>query len=99
MERSEHVAEWMRITDRKRQAEKEAVPAQLAPKLSQRGRENEGRPEGGINAASRELGIDRTEAQRAVKIDAIAPEAKAASETSQDVAQLAGAEDLAVVEI
>jgi hypothetical protein len=34
------------------------------------------RPQGGVNAAVRELGIDRTEAQRAVKIDSLAPEAK-----------------------
>ena len=32
----------------------------------------------GINAATRELGIDRTEAQRAVKIDGLTDEAKQA---------------------
>ncbi|MBS0641340.1 MAG: hypothetical protein JSS43_15810 [Proteobacteria bacterium] len=42
----------------------------------QRGR---GQPKGGINAAVRELGIDRTEAQRAVKIASLSDEAKAAA--------------------
>ncbi len=35
--------------------------------------------EKGIKAATRELGIDRTEAQRAVKIDSLTDEAKAAA--------------------
>jgi ParB family chromosome partitioning protein len=35
-----------------------------------------GRPEAGINAAARVLGIERTEAQRAVKIASLSPEAK-----------------------
>lgn len=65
VERAEHIAEWVRLTEAKRD---EAVSAHDAPKLSARGRGGEGRPEGGINAASRELGIDRTTAQRAVKI-------------------------------
>jgi len=72
-ERAEHIAEWIRLT-----AEKQS-PAQLAPVKSRR---EDGRGGGvgqGINAAVRELGIDRTEAQRAVKIDAIAPEAKEAA--------------------
>jgi len=38
-----------------------------------------GRPEGGINAASKELGVERTQAQRAVKIASITPEAKKAA--------------------
>ena len=65
-ERAEHIAEWVRITDR-------VVSAQVARKPKG------GRPEGGLSAAVRELGIDRTEAQRAVKIAAIAPEAKQAA--------------------
>jgi ParB family chromosome partitioning protein len=39
------------------------------------------RPPSGINAASRQLGIERTEARRAIKIDSIAPEAKDADWT------------------
>jgi ParB family chromosome partitioning protein len=65
-ERAEHIAEWVRLTDEK-------VKAQVAPldRPHDRGHANQG-----INAAVRELGIDRTEAQRAVKIASIAPDAK-----------------------
>ncbi|WP_192707102.1 hypothetical protein [Methylobacterium sp. OAE515] len=35
--------------------------------------------EGGVRAATRELGIERTEARRALKIDGIAPAAKEAA--------------------
>ena len=75
----------MRLTD-----QREGEKAQVAPKLSSRGRAGEGHPEGGINAAVRELGIDRTEAQRAVKIASLTPEAKAAArETGRDNNQTA----------
>ena len=46
---------------------------------SRKGRERARRPESGVNAAGRDLGMDRTEAQRSVKIAAIAPEAKEAA--------------------
>lgn len=52
-DRAEHIAEWVRLTEGKN---KGASCADI-----QRGR---GQPQGGINAAVRELGIDRTEAQR-----------------------------------
>jgi ParB family chromosome partitioning protein len=67
-ERADHIAEWVRLTEEKQSA-------QLAPKAPVGHR-----PQGGINAAVRELGIDRTEAQRAVKIAGITPEAKAAAD-------------------
>lgn len=66
LERDEQIAEWIRLTD-------EEKPAQLAPVSGGRGNE------GGINAASRELGIERTEAQRAVKVASITDEAKDAA--------------------
>lgn len=67
-ERAEHIAEWIRLMEQEK-------PAQLAP-VSTRGR-TEGRGNvGGINAATRELGINRTEAQRAIKIAELAPAAK-----------------------
>lgn len=71
-ERSEHIAEWVRLTG-------EGLKAQVAPLecTHDRGRENKG-----INAAVRDLGIDRTEAQRAVKIAALAPEAKEAARSA-----------------
>ena len=75
-ERADHIAEWVRLT-----AEKE-VSAQSAPKLP-------GRPQGGINAAVRELGIDRTEAQRAVKIASITPEAREAADAAGLMTQTA----------
>ena len=55
-ERSEHIAEWIRLTE-----EREQAKAQLAPLERPYDR---GRPNQGINAASRELGIERTEARR-----------------------------------
>ncbi|HQT43874.1 MAG TPA: hypothetical protein PLD79_07720 [Halothiobacillus sp.] len=54
--------------------------AQLAPKSkTENNPRGSGRQEGGINAATRELGIDRTEAQRSVKIAGLTPEAKQAA--------------------
>lgn len=66
LERAEHVAEWIRLTEKE-------VSAQVAPKPQG------GRPESGIRAAARELGIERTDAQRSIKIDSITPEAKEAA--------------------
>lgn len=60
-ERSEHIAEWVRLTEERNKL------AQVAPVPGNTG---------GINAATRELGIDCTEAQRAVKITALPPEVK-----------------------
>jgi ParB-like chromosome segregation protein Spo0J len=73
LERDTHITEWIALVD---QREAESVSAQVAPKLSARGRAGEGRPQVGINAASRELGIERTAAQRAVAVGKLAPEAK-----------------------
>ena len=53
LERSEHIAEWVRLTDEKNKV------AQLAPPAGGKQPRDKG-----INAAARELGIDRTEAQR-----------------------------------
>lgn len=69
-QRADQITEWVKLTDR--------VSAQVAPKL--------GRPESGFNKAARELGIDRTEIQRAAKIASISDEAK-------DAARQAGLDD------
>ena len=69
-ERADHIAEWIRLTSRI------ASPAQLAPVKSRRADGRGGSLGAGINAAVRELGIDRTEAQRAVKIASIPAEAR-----------------------
>ena len=71
LERDEHVAEWIRLAD--------SVSAQVAPKLSDRGRNGEGRPESGVRKASRDLGIDRDDARRATKVAALSAEAKRAA--------------------
>ncbi len=60
-ERAEHIAEWVRLTGDRLTGQ----PAQLAPPVKPRGHAQQS---SGINAAVRELGINRTEAQRAVKI-------------------------------
>jgi ParB-like chromosome segregation protein Spo0J len=69
LERDQHVAEWIRLTD--------SVSAQHEPKLSKRGRKSEGRPASGINKASREIGVSRQDAQRAVRVANLTDEAKA----------------------
>lgn len=77
LERGEQTAEWLRlVAEEEAEAETLVLSAQLAPKIAKDG-SGRGRPESGISAASRELGIERTEAQRAAKIDKLAPEAKA----------------------
>lgn len=71
LERDDNIAEWIKITER--------VSVQSAPKPQG------GRPEGGISAAARELGVDETDAKRAVKVASLSDEAKdAARETGLD---------------
>jgi ParB-like chromosome segregation protein Spo0J len=72
LERLDHVDQWIKLSN-----ERQLQSAQLAPIESKRADGRGHRREGGINAAVRELGVNRTEAQRAVKIAALAPDAKA----------------------
>jgi len=67
-ERADNVARWVKLTGDKN---KGATCADI-PK-------GRGQPQGGVNAAVRDLGIDRTEAQRSVKIASITPAAKEAA--------------------
>lgn len=76
-ERSEHIAEWIALTE-ERMAQ-EVQSGQVAPIESKRADGKGHRPEGGIAAASRELGIEPTAAKRAVKIASRTPEAKEAA--------------------
>lgn len=69
-QRADQVAEWVKLCN-------ERVSAQIGRKPS-----SGGRPEGGMDAAARELGIDRHEVQRSVKIASLAPEAKEAARES-----------------
>lgn len=72
LERDEQIAEWIKITER-------INASQLAA------HRKPGQQPGGINAASRELGIDATDAHRAVRVAALSDEAKdAARETGLD---------------
>jgi len=71
MERSELQARWARIVE-------ERQSAQVAPIESKRPDGKGHRAPGGINAAARDLGISRREAQRSITIaEKLAPEAKA----------------------
>lgn len=72
LERDQHIAEWIRL---EAERDVERISAQVAPKIAKDG-SSRGRPEAGINAAARELKIERTEAQRAVKVDALPQEVK-----------------------
>lgn len=67
LQRKEQIAEWIKLTAT------DNTKAQLAPSHSG------GRPNQGINEAVRELGIERTEAQRAVKVASISEQAKQAA--------------------
>jgi hypothetical protein len=69
------IPEWVRLTE-------ERQSAQVAPNESKRTDGRGHRQQGGINAAVLELGIDRTEAQRAVKIADLSMEAKEAAPTT-----------------
>jgi ParB family chromosome partitioning protein len=70
-ERAVQIAEWVRLMDGR-------VSRQVVGKV--------GRPEGGSAAASRELGVNEREVQRAVKIASITDEAK-------EAARVAGLDD------
>jgi hypothetical protein len=69
------IPEWVRLTE-------ERQSAQVAPNESKRTDGRRHRQQSGINAAVLELGIDRTEAQRAVKIADLSMEAKEAAPTT-----------------
>lgn len=69
LERDEQVAEWIELSAK-------VISAQPEPKMDR------GRPESGIAAASRDLGIERKDAQRAVKVASLTDEAKQAARGS-----------------
>jgi hypothetical protein len=62
LDRDVQVARWIELTEQRR------IPVQVEPKLSSRGRINEGRPESGTSAAARQLNIDETDAKRGLTI-------------------------------
>ena len=67
MERDKLVAEWCRLVGR------DEVLAQVAPKVQN------GRPKGGEREAARQLGLDRDDVRRAIKVASITPEAQQAA--------------------
>ena len=74
LEHDEHIAEWIRLAEEKAQS-----LAQTAPVKSRRADGRGGSVGDGINSASRELGIERTQAQRAMKVASLPEEAKQAA--------------------
>ncbi len=66
LERDEQVAKWIELNA-------ERVSLQIATKPQG------GRPESGVRAASRELGIESTDTHRAVKVASLSNEAKEAA--------------------
>lgn len=66
-ERADHIAEWIKLTGEKLSQDET---------VSKGGRGNQG----GIRAAARDLGISHSEADRAVKISGISPEARAVAD-------------------
>lgn len=76
LDRKLQVARWIQLTigNQERARKTEGVSGHHVQKLSARGRIGEGRPESGVNAAVRELGVGRTEAQRALKVARLTPE-------------------------
>jgi ParB family chromosome partitioning protein len=78
LDRADHIARWVDLVEERRQiapAPGEAdKPGQVA-QVSEGGRGNTG----GISAAARELGLERTDVRRAIKVASLTPEAKAAA--------------------
>lgn len=72
MERAEQTAEYIKKTAEKQAREGRAVSDEVRQKLSKRGRD-EGRPESGMAAACRELGIAKSTALDAVSWLSIRP--------------------------
>jgi ParB-like chromosome segregation protein Spo0J len=69
LERDEQVALWVKLNSQKVLAQSEA-------------KHLGGRPEGGVRAAARELGLDKEDARRAVKVAGLSEEAKEAARTA-----------------
>jgi ParB-like chromosome segregation protein Spo0J len=86
LQRSEHIAEWIRLTEASQSSQVETIESErddgatvheVSPQVVSK--PQGGRPESGIRAAARELGVNREEARRSVKIDSITPAAKEAA--------------------
>ncbi|UFX41708.1 ParB/RepB/Spo0J family partition protein [Bradyrhizobium sp. 41S5] len=75
LERDEQVAEWIKINER-------IHSSQIAKNESKRDDGRGHRPESGIAAAARDLGVDKDDAHRAVRVASLSEEAKEAARDS-----------------
>jgi ParB-like chromosome segregation protein Spo0J len=78
LEHDQHVAEWVKIEIEK-QKQHELQSGHFTQIESKRTDGRGHRPEGGVAATARDLGIERTKVRRALEVDKIAPEAKEAA--------------------
>lgn len=74
LERSEQIARWVKLS--RQHADR---PTSDDNALQPATHKNRGQQPGGINEAARKLGVEQTEAHRAVKIDGLHDDAKAAA--------------------
>jgi ParB/RepB/Spo0J family partition protein len=72
LERAENIAEWIRLADK-------VQSAQVAQNESKRADGRGHRAEGGVSSAAREIGVERTTAERSKTIAALSDEAKEAA--------------------
>lgn len=78
LERSEHIAEWIRLTEKSATEENQVVqPA--SPEKEVGYKKPPAQKKSGVREAARKLGVEHRDARRAVKIDGISPEAKQAA--------------------
>ncbi|WP_428030036.1 hypothetical protein [Ancylobacter sp.] len=72
LERDEQVALWVKLNAERQSAQSEPIE-------SKRGDGKGHRPESGVRAAARELGIEKEDARRATKVASLSDEAKEAA--------------------
>jgi hypothetical protein len=74
LEYCEHVAEWLRLAEKKAKLAVSTCDSQI----DSRGQKKSPQQlPSGVRAAARELGVDKDEAHRSVKVDSLSDEAKA----------------------
>jgi len=74
LQRKEQIAEWIKLTDENVQS---AGLRQIEESKRADGRGH--RPEGGLSAAAREIGVKETSAREAIRVASLSDEAKAAA--------------------
>jgi hypothetical protein len=80
LERGEQYAEWIELADKPAKKSDDVILSQPAKELkSDANPKGAGRKESGVSKADRELGIDKDDAHRAVKVASISVEAKEAA--------------------